>query len=202
MAGPAHHVTRLLTLRHGESEWNAVGRWQGQADPPLTEVGLRQALHAGEQLGTFDAVWASTLQRAANTAAIIAETIGVGPVQLDAGLMEAGFGPWQGLTVTEIEAGWPGYLASHRRPDGAERPEHVAARAIDAFRRVAAATPGSEVLVVTHAGLIRTVRRSLGADDIRYPNLGGCWFFVHDDGRVVPGEGVQLVEPTAFRETL
>ena len=202
MAHPAHPVTRLLALRHGESEWNALGRWQGQADPPLTDVGLRQALAAGEQLGTFDAVWASTLQRAANTAAIIAETIGMGPVQLDAGLMEAGFGPWQGLTITEIEAGWPDYLAEHRRPVGAEEPEHVAQRALHAFRRIAALSPGGEVLAVTHAGLIRTLRRALGADDIRYPNLGGCWFMVHDDGRVVPGEAVQLVEPTAFRETL
>jgi len=86
--------TRLLALRHGESEWNALGRWQGQADPPLTETGLLQAVAAGEQLGTFDAVWASTLQRAAHTAAIIAEAIGVGPVQLHPGLMEAANLEW------------------------------------------------------------------------------------------------------------
>lgn len=189
-------------MRHGESEWNAVGRWQGQADPPLTETGLLQAVAAGQQLGTFDAVWASTLQRAAHTAAVISEHIGVGPVQTHPGLMEAAFGPWQGLTVAEIEAGWPGYLAEHRRPEGAEAPEAVAARALHAFRDIAAATPGGEVLVVSHAGLIRTVCRLLGEHDARFENLSGRWFAVHGDGEVTVGEHVQLVEPAAFRDTL
>jgi probable phosphoglycerate mutase len=202
MASAHHPVTRLLALRHGESEWNALGRWQGQEDPPLTDVGLLQAVAAGEELGTFDAVWASTLQRAAYTAAVIAEAIGVGPVQVHAGLMEAAFGPWQGLTVAEIEAGWPGFLAEHRRPEGAEEPDTVVHRALAAFREIAAGTPGGEVLAVTHAGLIRTVCRALGEHDVRFPNLGGCWFLVHDDGGVTVGEHVQLVEPNAFRDTL
>jgi broad specificity phosphatase PhoE len=195
-------VTRILALRHGESEWNAVGRWQGQADPPLTEVGLLQAVAAAELLGTFDAVWSSTLQRAAHTAAILAEAIGVGPVQTEPDLMEAAFGPWQGLTIAEIEAGWPGFLADHRRPDGAEHPDDVATRALGAVRRIAAAAPGGTVLVVSHAGLIRSARRALGADDVRFSNLGGCWLVVHPDGRIEAGDAVQLVEPSAFRDTL
>ena len=198
----AAHPTRLLVLRHGESEWNALGKWQGQADPPLTEVGMRQAVAVAEQLGTFDAVWSSTLQRAAHTAAILAEIIGVGPVQVHPGLMEAAFGPWQGLTIHEIEEGWPGYLAEHRRPEGAEEPEQVAQRALQAFREIAAVAPGGEVLVVTHAGLLRTVRRALDAADIRFTNLGGCRMEVHADGRVVAGDAVQLVDPVAFGDTL
>ena len=195
-------VTRILALRHGESEWNASGRWQGQEDPPLTETGLLQAVAAAEQLGTFDAVWASTLQRAAHTAAVIAEHIGVGPVQLHPGLMEAAFGPWQGLTVAEIEAGWPGYLAEQRRPEGAEEPEAVVARAVQACNDIAMASPGGEVLVVTHAGLIRTLCHVLGHLEVRFPNLSGTWLIVHPDGRVAIGEQVQLVEPSAFRNTL
>ena len=194
--------TRILALRHGESEWNALGRWQGQADPPLTDAGMLQAVAAAQVLGTFDAVWSSTLQRAAYTAAIIAEHIGVGPVQTDPGLMEAGFGPWQGLTITEIEAGWPGYLAEHRRPDGAEQPEVVVERALEALRRIAGEHPGGEVLVVTHAGLMRTIRRALDGDDVRFTNLGGCWFHVHPDGRVVPGELAHLIDPQAYGDTL
>lgn len=190
-----HWVTKMLVLRHGESEWNAVGRWQGQADPPLTEKGLLQAMEAAKQLGTFDAVWSSTLQRAAYTAAIIAEQIGIGPVQTDPGLMEAAFGPWQGLTVDEIEHGWPGYLAEHRRPEGAETPEDSAERGLTALHRIANETPGGEVLVVCHAGILRNMRRAIGADDIRFGNLGGCWLMVHHDGRVVDGEVVQLVDP-------
>lgn len=195
-------VTRLLVLRHGESEWNALGRWQGQEDPPLTENGLLQALTAAQQLGSFDAVWASTLQRAAHTAAILAEHIGVGPVQTHPGLMEAAFGPWQGLTIGEIEAGWPGYLAEHRRPDGAEEPEAVVARATATFQHIAASTTGGEVLVVSHGGLIRTMCRVLGNLDVHLPNLSGSWFIVHPDGRVAVGEQVELMEPTAFRNTL
>jgi len=198
----ANPVTRVIALRHGESEWNAVGRWQGQADPPLTDAGMLQAVAAAEVLGTFDAVWASTLQRAAYTAAIIAEALGIGPVQVDPGLMENAFGPWQGLTIQEIEAGWPNYLAEHRRPDGAEQAEEVAERALAALRRIATEHPGGEVLVVTHAGLLRTLRRSLGADDVRFTNLGGCWFHVHADGRVVPGDVVHLIDPQSFGDTL
>jgi len=198
----AHTVTRVLTLRHGESEWNAVGRWQGQADPPLTDAGMLQAVAAAELLGTFDAVWASTLQRAAYTAAIIAEALGIGPVQVDPGLMENAFGPWQGLTVHEIEEGWPNYLAEHRRPEGAELAEEVTERALAALRRIAAEHPGGEVLVVTHAGLLRTVRRAIGADDVRFTNLGGCWFDVHADGRVTPGEVVHLIDPQSFGDSL
>ena len=198
----ANPVTRVLTLRHGESEWNAVGRWQGQADPPLTDAGMLQAMAASEVLGTFDAVWASTLQRSAYTAAIIAEALGIGPVQVDPGLMENAFGPWQGLTIQEIEAGWPNYLAEHRRPEGAEEAEEVIGRALAALRRIAAEHPGGEVLVVTHAGLLRTLRRSMGAADIRFTNLGGCWFDVHADGRVTPGEAVHLIDPQSFGDTL
>ena len=198
----ASSVTRVLTLRHGESEWNAVGRWQGQADPPLTDAGMLQAVAASEVLGTFDSVWASTLQRAAYTAAIIAEALGIGPVQVDPGLMEQAFGPWQGLTIHEIEAGWPNYLAEHRRPDGAEQAEQVTERALAALRRIAAEHPGGEVLVVTHAGLLRTLRRALGAEDVRFTNLGGCWFDVHDDGRVAPGEVAHLIDPQSYGDTL
>ena len=195
-------VTRLLTIRHGESEWNALGRWQGQADPPLTDSGMLQAVAAGQVLGTFDAIWSSTLQRAANTAAIIAEGIGIGPVQLDPGLMENAFGPWQGLTVAEIEEGWPGYMADNRRPEGAEQPEQVTERGLAALRRIAALYPGGEVLIVTHAGLIRTLRRAVDGSDVRFHNLGGCWFHVHPDGRVVAGDPVQVVDPQTFGDTL
>ena len=196
------HATRLLAIRHGESEWNAVGRWQGQADPPLTDAGMLQAVAAAEVLGTFDAVWASSLQRAANTAAIIAESIGVGPVQLHPGLMENAFGPWQGLTVAEIEACWPGYLVDNRRPEGAEQPEAVTERGLAAFGEIAHQYPGGEVLVVTHAGLIRTLRRALDGSDLRFNNLGGCWFHVHRDGRIVAGDPVELVHPQTFGDTL
>ena len=201
-SGHPHGVTRLLTVRHGESEWNAIGRWQGQADPPLTDAGMLQAAAAARVLGAFDAVWASSLQRASLTAEIIAEQLGIGPVQLHPGLMENAFGPWEGLTVAEIEHGWPGYLIDNRRPDGAEQPEEVTTRGLAALREIAEQHCGGEVLVITHAGLIRTLRRALDGSDLRFNNLGGCWFHVHDGGRIVAGDPVELVHPQTFGDTL
>jgi len=101
-------VTRMLLARHGQSEWNALGRWQGQADPPLSELGRQQARAAADRLGTVDAIVSSDLERALATAAIIAEVLGVGPVLVEPRLRERSAGEWSGLTRDEIEADWPG----------------------------------------------------------------------------------------------
>jgi broad specificity phosphatase PhoE len=186
-------ATRLLVARHGQSEWNAVGRWQGQADVPLSDEGMRQAAGAGLQLGMFDAVWSSDLERACLTAAIIAEIIGIGPVLLDARLRETDVGPWQGLTHDEVEAGWPGFLAEQRRPDGFEPYDDAAERMMSAFVDIAAASPDAEVLVISHGGAIRAVRRLLGAADGRLPNLGASWFTVTGE-TVTAGEIVNLAD--------
>ena len=206
--------TSVLALRHAESEWNAVGRWQGQADPPLTDAGMMQAVAAAKLLGTFDAVFASSLQRAADTAAIIADSLGIGPVQLLDDLMESSFGPWQGLTISEIESGWPGYLSAHRRPAGAEQPDDVFQRGVRAMQTIAAEFRGQQALVITHAGLMRTLHRQLlnpvhvndvtfnDTASLRFANLGGCWFHVSDDGQVEVGETVTLIDPQSFGDTL
>jgi uncharacterized phosphatase len=194
----------VLVLRHGESEWNATGRWQGTEDPPLTERGIRQAVAAGEAMGTFDAVWASTLQRASLTADIIAEQLGIGPVNLDDRLVEVYFGPWQGLTRPEIERDWPGYIAELRRPDGAESHDAVVARVSAAIRDIAAACPGGDVLVVAHGGVTRSLRRSLGVGghDDHIANLGGARFLVYPDGRMVAGELVVVIDDDTSVEVL
>jgi len=111
--------TRALLTRHGQSEWNALGRWQGQADPPLSDLGRRQAHEAARSLGTVDGIWASDLQRAAETAVIIGDDMGVGPVVLDADLRERDAGEWTGLTRAEIERRYPGFLPDGRRPASA-----------------------------------------------------------------------------------
>ncbi len=186
--------TRVLALRHGESVWNMVGRWQGQADTDLSDAGRRQALLAAEQLGAFDGIFASPLRRAAETAAIIAAHLGIGPVLVDDRLCETDVGPWEGLTYDEIEAGWPGQIAANERPPEAEPLDEVAARATAALLDIADSVPGGEVLVVTHAGLLRTMRRALGGHPHRFANLGGNWFSVAD-GRLTLGEIVELIAP-------
>ena len=90
-------TTRILLVRHGESAWNAIGRWQGWADPELSDLGRQQALEAAAAVGAVDAIVASDLQRAMQTALIISEAIGVGPVQVEAGLRERDVGDWTGL---------------------------------------------------------------------------------------------------------
>jgi broad specificity phosphatase PhoE len=188
--------TRVLAIRHGESEWNVLGRWQGRADTALSDQGRRQAQAAAWVLGSFDGIWSSDLQRAAETAAIIAADLGVGPVMVDPRLGETHVGPWEGLTHEEIEAGWPGYISEHRRPPDAEPLADVAVRASASLVDIAATTPGGELLVVTHAGVLRTLCYSLGERPHRYPNLGGRWFDVHDDGRIAAGSIVELIEPS------
>lgn len=179
----------VLVLRHGQSEWNAVRRWQGAADIPLSELGRTQAHATGRRLValrmSFAGVWASDLARAGDTASIIADRLhdaGAVPtanVATDARLREASAGEWQGLTPDEIEKRYPGWLDDHRRPDSFEPYGEVVARAIAAIAAIAAAVPdGRPALVVSHSGLIRSLIRSSGVPDTRIPNLGGVWMRV------------------------
>lgn len=186
--------TRVLLVRHGQSEWNASGRWQGQADPPLTDLGRRQAMEAAAALGALDAVWASDLQRAAQTALIIANGLGVGPVVLDEDLRERDAGEWSGLTRPEIEERYPGYLAEHRRPPGWEGDEALVVRALRALRHIGREVPGGDVLAVTHGGLIYAVEGHLGQDMSRIANVEGRYVTV-DGERVTLGERMLLAEP-------
>lgn len=177
-------------MRHGESEWNAIRRWQGWADPPLSELGERQATVAARAVGGVDAVVASDLQRAHRTASIIAHEIGVGPIVVDASLRERDAGPWTGLTRVEIEREWPGYLASGKRPDGYEEDEALLDRVIPSLCTLEGA--GEVALVVTHGGVIGAVERWLGAEHLRTPNLGGRVVEI-DAGRACLGETLLLV---------
>lgn len=188
--------TRVLMLRHGQSTWNAARRWQGQADPPLTELGERQAWEAAQRLGTFDLVVASDLERARRTAELIAAELGVGPVELDPQLRENHAGEWEGLTAAEVEAGWPGYLVEHRRPPGFESADAVGARAMAALLGARRRANGGEVLMVSHGGVIRVLRRLLDAPDAPIANLAGCWFSVLDRELSVDDEVLTLLEPS------
>ena len=193
----------MLLVRHGQSEWNAVGRWQGQADPVLTDLGRDQASAAARSrsLGSFDAVVSSPLQRSVDTATVLADAIGVGPVLTDAGLMERDAGPWQGLTRAQIEEAWPGMLASGDRPDGYERDGALLARVMSALAGVADMVAGGSALVVTHAGVVYAVEGTCGERMVRLPNLGGRWLDL-DDGNLVLGPRVDLVPDATIPDLL
>jgi probable phosphoglycerate mutase len=195
--------TRVLLVRHGQSEWNAVGRWQGQADPPLSDVGRRQARAAASSLGAVDAVFASDLQRAMETATIIAAELGVGPVVVDPDLRERDAGEWSGLTRAEIDERYPGYLSREanfgpghpRRPPGWEPDDSVRERAMRALHGIGAEVGGGDVLAVTHGGLIYVVEHALGHEGhiARLANGAGRWVVVDGD-RMSLGDRVLLVE--------
>jgi len=178
----------VLLVRHGQSEWNAARRWQGQADPPLTSLGRLQARAAADSLGTPDAIMASDLLRAAETAAIISGNLGVGPVLADPRWRERHVGEWTGLTRSEIEAGWPGWLDAHKRPDDFEHDDQVVERALPALVELGTQPAGTTVVVVTHGGVIRSLERHLGLDFDWVDNLDGLSLVVAGE-RVRAGEG-------------
>jgi probable phosphoglycerate mutase len=191
-------MIRLLLVRHGESTWNAVSRWQGQADPPLSPFGERQAEDAGARLAeiaTITAVWASNLVRARHTGDLIAERLGIAQVREEPLLRERDVGAWSGLTRDEIEERWPGYLAARRSPPDFEGDDELLARTRAGLAAAADGSDPGDVLVVTHGGVIRTIERSLGAIPERLPNLGGRWLLADSPTDLSLGERVVLLEP-------
>jgi broad specificity phosphatase PhoE len=189
---------RLLLVRHGESTWNAVSRWQGQADPPLSPFGERQAEDAAARLAEvakFTAVWASNLVRARRTGDLIAQRLGIARVREEPRLGERDVGAWSGLTRDEIEERWPGYLAARRSPPDFEGDDELLARTRAGLATAVDGSGPGDVLVVTHGGVIRTIERSLGAIPERLPNLGGRWLLADTPTDLSLGERVVLLEP-------
>lgn len=184
-------MSRLLLVRHSESIWNAEGRWQGQADPPLSPLGVEHALAAARTLVPFDAVWSSDLERAHHTARILSEPHGLA-VTADPRVRERAAGPWTGLTRDEIEARYPGHLADGRRPPGYESDAELACRALEALHEFARSLDGGTGLVVTHGGVIVTVERHHGLERVPIRNLEGRWLEFTPTG-VVVGERVTLL---------
>jgi uncharacterized phosphatase len=147
-------TTRISLVRHGETDWNAQGKYQGSADVPLNAEGRRQAALLGEAMRgeSWDAVVSSPLQRAMDTARAIAPGVGLTDIAEDPGLMERAYGVAEGLTLAEREARWPG-----GEWPGLEEWEDVATRAMSAIQRAAEAHPGRRVLVVCHGGVINSI---------------------------------------------
>lgn len=200
-------MTSILLVRHGESTWNADGRWQGQADPPLSERGRAQAAAAAAAIGTVDAVITSDLERAAETGAIIARHLGIEPVLQEARLRERDAGPLSGLTRHEIHARFPGLLPDDPAgfvpgpdgrplwPEGWELDEPLWARVEVALRALGRLVPDGQVVAVTHGGVMYAIERRLGAEGrSRLSNLGAVWLEVVED-RFEIGPRIDLIDP-------
>jgi probable phosphoglycerate mutase len=158
--------TRLVAIRHGETDWNAEGRMQGQLDAPLGRRGRWQAARLAASLGDegIEAIVASDLSRALDTARALGAALGL-PVAVDPRLRERCFGIFEGSTYAEIEVRWPAEAERWRRhdadfgPEGGERLVDFAARSVAAVRAVAEAHPGRTVAVVTHGGVLDCLYR-------------------------------------------
>ena len=155
-------VTRLIVWRHGNTDWNAQGRVQGQTDVPLNDLGHQQAVDAAELLIRLkpDLIVASDLRRATDTAAALAALTGLS-VRPDPRLRERFFGEWQGLTMTEVAADRPEEHA--RWTDGAdvigggvETLDDLGKRVAEALQDAADAIPaGGTAVVATHGAAAR-----------------------------------------------
>jgi broad specificity phosphatase PhoE len=171
-------MTTIYLVRHGATEWNRTKRAQGQADVPLHEDGRLQALHAAEAFSTLalEAVYASDLARAADTARAIAAPHDL-EVQIDPRFSEIDQGDWTGLSTDEIRKRWPDLWGPARhysaRPGG-ESPSQVRERALAGLADVTAAHPDGNVVVVSHGGTIRWLgAEALGYDDRRSARIRG-----------------------------
>jgi 2,3-bisphosphoglycerate-dependent phosphoglycerate mutase len=166
-------VTTLLLVRHGETDWNAEGRLQGHTDRPLSDYGRRQARQLAEELADepLDAVYASDLARARETAEIVGERLGL-PVTLDPELREKDWGTWEGLTPTERE----------RVELVGESTEAHQKRILRALEQIAMRHPDGRVLVVTHGGSVRRVQTA--ALGMAMPVVENCgrWLCALENG--------------------
>jgi len=176
-------VTNLFLARHGETDWNRDGRWQGHSDTPLNGRGREQARELAAQLDTVDVVYSSDLARARETAEIVAARLGR-EVRLDPRLRERGFGAWEGLTSAEIESR---FVDEHRRwragegvgAGDAEPFDSFAARIHAFLEEVLRLHPAENVLVIAHGGSIRVIQAlATGRDYVRdhrlIPAVANC----------------------------
>ena len=188
-------MTRMLLVRHGQSEWNAAGPLAGPGRPAAVALGRQQARAAADRLGTVDAIVASDLDRAMTTAAIIGRgPRASGPVLVEPRLRERSAGEWSGLTrerdrASSGPATWPSDDA-HR---ASSPTTSLLARTRAALDDLAAAHPGAEILVVTHGGVVYVLESDAGLPFARLPNLSGRWL-THDGDGVRLGERVELVD--------
>ena len=180
-------VRRLVLLRHGQTEYNAGSRMQGQLDTDLTDLGREQAVAAAEVLAKRQplVIMSSDLRRALDTAVSLGERAGM-PVLVDPRLRETHLGEWQGLTHLEVDAMAPGARLAWRdnsrwAPPGGESRVDVADRSMPLVAELVAGQqewgrddPDRPVVLVAHGGLIAALTAALlGLPVDNWPILGG-----------------------------
>jgi len=178
----------MCMVRHGETDWNAERRVQGQLDVPLSEVGREQARRVSQALrtGRFAALYTSDLLRVRQTAEPAAARLGLAP-RVERELRERHYGAFQSRTFAEVKAALPEAYARYlaRDPEfdfgSGESLREFSARAIACLSAIAERHAGEEVLVFTHGGVLEMAyRRAKGMDlsaprDFETPNCALNW---------------------------
>jgi phosphoserine phosphatase len=179
-------MTGLVLIRHGETDWNVEGRYQGQADPPLNARGLAQAYQLAEQLKNhpLDLLYTSPLKRSAQTAEIAAQLLGI-PLYIEARFMEIHQGDWQTRLRAEIEALYPDLFRRWESEPWQVSPPHgetlyqVQARVTAAVEEIKQKHPHDRVGIVTHRipiALIKVQYQGLDRDIVRSMHLPNIYF--------------------------
>lgn len=175
-------VTHVCLIRHGQTDWNLLGKYQGREDIPLNREGEREAEAVGRYLSGFcwAAILTSPLVRARRTAQIIGRSCGLAPKE-DADFIERDFGEASGMTFAQQRTAYPDGNIPGRETDAA-----MAVRTARAFDRILRGYPGKNILVVSHGAAINFMLRQLskGAvrlEDMRVNNL--CYNLAEHDGK-------------------
>ena len=179
-------TTRLILIRHGETDWNVEGRYQGQADPPLNARGVHQAEELARELKDvgIDIVYSSPLRRAWDTACIIARALLL-PLHPEPRLMEIHQGDWQGRLRAEIAAKYPDlfqrWLTEPWKvtPPGGEHLRDVQARVYAAVDDILSRHRGQTVALVTHRipiALLKVRYQGLDKDIVRTLQLPNTYW--------------------------
>jgi uncharacterized phosphatase len=156
-------MTTLYLVRHGETDWNKARRIQGSTDIPLNETGREQAATTGALLARreWDAIVASPLSRAFETASIIARETGLPTPEVFGTLVERRYGEAEGLNYQQVDDRFPG----DTEVPGRETRDDVTARVVPTLLEIAAEHPGANIIVVSHGGVIRSVLNAIDPDN-------------------------------------
>lgn len=158
-------MTRVILVRHGQTEWNRIERFRGRADVPLNETGLAQAEATGRRVAAEwkpSAVYASPLSRAVKTAEAIARHFDLPVIAFD-GLADIDYGQWQGLTPDEARQKWPEEIENwYQRPEkalipGGETLAELRERAMRSVNELVSHHPGQTIVLVGHTVINRII---------------------------------------------
>lgn len=180
-------MTHLILIRHGETDWNVEGRWQGHADVPLNARGLAQAAQIAQALaGTqLDAIYTSDLKRAEGTAEPLARDQNL-DIHVDPRLREINQGEWQGLLVSEIQARYADEFRRRREnpldvaPPGGETALQVRERVLASVQDILNRHPDQTVALVSHGFALAVIRAYFQGDPI-----GKVWDLIPGNGQIL-----------------